>query len=81
MLRIIKHNSASEELANANAAMHQSNNRLERRNPIKSLDIAQEIIKDVLVRDLERPPHLSQTFAMLEAFPDTESVFHYQVIS
>ena len=44
---------------------------------IKSIDIAQEIIKDVLVRDLERPPDQSMTFKLLEQFPDTDSVFHY----
>ena len=42
---------------------------------MKSLDVALEIIKDVLVRDLERPPHLSKTYQLLAEFPETESVF------
>ena len=50
-------------------------------NIVKSLEVALEIVKDVLIRDLERPPQLSQTFQLLSDFPETESVFQYQVIT
>ena len=37
-------------------------------SPIKSVDVAIEIIKDILVKDMERSPQESQTFKLLDEF-------------
>jgi len=79
LFSLIRSKSPLEEELLKGSREQQSSSR--QRHPIKSLTSAQEIINDLLVRDLERPPHLSMTFQLLEEFPDTESVFHYQVLT
>jgi len=43
--------------------------------------VAIEIIKDILVKDMGRPPQESITFKLLDEFSGSESVFQYQVIT
>ena len=83
LLEIIVNHSPTEDAGAGGAATGQTerqsrmDQRVLRANPIKSLDLALEIIKDILVKDLERPPQHSQTYQLLTEFPDTEPVFQY----